>query len=138
MSKRFLISLVTAASVVAVLSGISVLSLAPSSAAAQTNASAAKAKWARDFSGVWSPGSAGFVLPGEEVSLTKFGAEQYNKIDEADSPAYKCEPHGPTRMMLANFYSLRIFQQEDVIGIISEHINDGYRIIKFLRCIRFT
>ena len=39
------------------------------------------------------------VLPGEEVSLTKFGAEQYNKIDEADSPAYRCEPHGPTRMM---------------------------------------
>ena len=127
--KRFLISLVTAASVVAVLSGISVLILTPSSAAAQANASAAKAKWARDFSGVWSPGSAGFVLPGEEVSLTKFGAEQYNKIDEADSPAYKCEPHGPTRMMLANFYSLRIFQQENVIGIISEHINDGYRII---------
>ena len=71
----------------------------------------------------------GIVLPGEEVSLTKFGAEQFNKIDEADSPAYKCEPHGPTRMMETNFYSLMIMQQDNVIGIVSEHINDGYRII---------
>ena len=61
------------------------------------------------------------MLPGEEVSLTKFGAEQYNKIDEADSPAYRCEPHGPTRMM-KSAEDIMIFQQENMLGIISEHI----------------
>jgi L-ascorbate metabolism protein UlaG (beta-lactamase superfamily) len=131
MSKRLLISLITAASVVGVLSGVSVLILAPTSAAAQASAPAARAAWARDFGGVWAAHSVDIVLLGEEVSLTKFGAEQYNKIDEADSPAYKCQPHGPTRMMEASAYSFMIFQpdNQNVLGIISEHINDGYRII---------
>src|SRR5579862_5956008 len=117
MTKRFLISLVTAASVVGLLSGLGALIQAPTPAAAQASAPAARAGWARDFGGVWTPGNAGIVLPGEEVSLTKFGAEQFNKIDEADSPAYKCEPHGPTRMMETAFYSLMILQQDNVIGI---------------------
>ena len=68
------------------------------------------------------------VLPGEEVSLTKFGAEQYNKIDEADSPAYRCEPHGPTRMM-TSAEDIMIVQNEDTLIVVSEHINDGYRIV---------
>ena len=51
MTKRFLISLLTAASMVGVLSaGV----LAPAPAAAQASAPAARAKWARDFSGVWA------------------------------------------------------------------------------------
>lgn len=112
-----------------VLGLIGVLVLAPAPAAAQANSLADRAKWIRDFSGVWaSQLGRGGVLPGEEVSLTKFGAEQYNKIDEADSPAYRCEPHGPTRM-LQSAEDIMIFQQESMLGIISEHINDGYRII---------
>jgi L-ascorbate metabolism protein UlaG (beta-lactamase superfamily) len=98
-------------------------------AAAQANSPADRAKWIRDFSGVWaSQLGRGGVLPGEEVSLTKFGAEQYNKIDEADSPAYRCEPHGPTRM-LQSAEDIMIVQQDSMLIIVSEHINDGYRIV---------
>jgi L-ascorbate metabolism protein UlaG (beta-lactamase superfamily) len=121
MTKRFLIVFLTAASMVGV------LSLAPTPAAAQASAPAAKAKWIREFSGVWAAGRNG-VLPGEEVSLTKLGAEQYNKIDEADSPAYRCEPHGPTRMM-TSAEDIMIVQNEDTLIVVSEHINDGYRIV---------
>ena len=104
---------------------IGALALAPAPAAAQAD----RSKWIRDFSGVWASqlGRNG-VLPGEEVSLTKFGAEQYNKIDEADSPAYRCEPHGPTRMLMSA-EDIMIVQQENVLIIVSEHINDGYRIV---------
>ena len=122
MSKRFLIALLTTASVAGV------LILAPAPAAAQANSPADRAKWARDFSGVWSSGPNGRILPGEEVSLTKFGAEQFNKIDEADSPAYRCEPHGPTRMMMSA-EDIMIVQNENTMIIVSEHITDGYRII---------
>jgi L-ascorbate metabolism protein UlaG (beta-lactamase superfamily) len=122
MTKRFVVVFLAAASV-------GMLVLAPAPAAAQASAPAERAKWIRDFSGVWaSQLGRGGVLPGEEVSLTKFGAEQYNKIDEADSPAYRCEPHGPTRM-LQSAEDIMIFQQDSMLGIISEHINDGYRII---------
>jgi L-ascorbate metabolism protein UlaG (beta-lactamase superfamily) len=69
---------------------------------------------------------SGHLLPGEEISLTRFGAEQYNKIDEADSPAYLCEPYGPTRIMSSALPYL-IMQQDDVIGMIFEHID--YRLI---------
>ena len=99
MRKRFPIS------VLALASTLGMLWLATPPAAAQGNAAAAKAKWARDFNGVWSPIAAQQdisenLLPGEEISLTPFAAQQYNKIDEADSPAYKCEPYGPTRIMV--------------------------------------
>src|SRR5678810_80838 len=90
--------------------------LSPS--AASQSAAAAKAKWIRDFNGVWSPVGGTDItanlLPGEEISLTRFGAEQYNKIDEADSPAYKCEPYGPTRIM-SSALPFMIFQKDDVI-----------------------
>jgi L-ascorbate metabolism protein UlaG (beta-lactamase superfamily) len=126
MTERFPIWILTAASMVGM------LTLAPTRAAAQAqgSAAAAKAKWARDFNGEWSPtgvgGGSKLLLPGEEVSLTPFGAEQYNKIDEADSPAYRCEPYGPNRMMTSAL-PFRVFQQEDRIGMIFEHID--YRII---------
>src|ERR1700722_8852268 len=123
MTKHFLSAILTAASMVGV------LILAPNPAAAQASAPApaARAKWVRDFSGVWAAGRNG-VLPGEEVSLTKIGAEAYNKIDEADSPAYRCEPHGPTRMM-TSAEDIMIVQNEDTLIVVSEHINDGYRIV---------
>ncbi len=133
MTKPFLITLLTAASVISVVSAVATLTLAPTPVAAQASAAAnsssagAKAKWARDFNGVWSANSVQqTLLPGEEVSLTKFGAEQYNKIDEADSPAYKCEPYGPTRIMTSAL-PFMILQQDSVIGFIFEHID--YRLI---------
>ena len=125
MRKRFPISILALASMVGM------LWLAPSPSVAQGNAAAAKAKWARDFNGVWSPIAAQQdisenLLPGEEISLTRFAAEQYNKIDEADSPAYKCEPYGPTRIM-SSALPFQIFQQDDMIGMVFEHID--YRLI---------
>src|SRR4051812_22860576 len=120
MTKRLVIVFLAAAC-------IAVLALAPAPAAAQASALADRSKWIRDFSGVWaSQLGRGGVLPGEEISLTKFGAEQYNKIDEADSPAYRCEPYGPSRMMTSAL-PFMIFPQENTIGIIFEHID--YRII---------
>jgi L-ascorbate metabolism protein UlaG (beta-lactamase superfamily) len=89
-----------------------------------------KAAWARDFNGVWSfvggRDVTANLLPGEEISLTRFGAEQYNKIDEGDSPAYDCEPYGPTRVM-SSALPFRIFQDDNVIGMVFEHID--YRLI---------
>lgn len=127
MTKRSLTAILKAATVVTILSGAVALFLAPTPVAAQSTAAAGKAKWARDFNGVWSAnGVQQTLLPGEEVSLTKFGAEQYNKIDEADSPAYKCEPYGPTRIMTSAL-PFMILQQEGVIGFIFEHID--YRLI---------
>ena len=129
MSRRFLISMLTAVSIF----GLSILALSPAAAqgGAGPNSPAARAKWVRDFNGVWSPAGAQQditvnLLPGEEVSLTVFGAEQYNKIDEADSPAYRCEPYGPTRIM-SSALPYQIFQLPEVIGIVFEHID--YRII---------
>jgi len=125
MSWRFPVLVLAAASIFVILRST------PTPVAAQTFGSASgRAKWARDFKGEWSPTGVGggqkLLLPGEEVSLTKFGAEQYNKIDEADSPAYKCEPYGPSRMM-TNALPFRLFPQGNVIGMIFEHID--YRII---------
>ena len=127
MSNRFpIFMLITAA--------IAVLVVAPGIATAQgtgPNSPAERAKWVRDFSGRWSPSAAQQditvnLLPGQEISLTPFGAEQYNKIDEADSPAYKCEPYGPTRMM-SSALPFQFFMTPDTIGIVFEHID--YRII---------
>ena len=125
MTKGFLNSISRVASVAGL------LVLASTHMAAQDSAAAAaKVKWARDFNGEWSSTGVGggntLMMPGEEVSLTPFGAAQYNKIDEAESPAYKCEPYGPTRIMTSAL-PFRIFQQDNVIGMIFEHID--YRLI---------
>jgi len=145
MTKRFLIPVRALVCAVVVMVGLLILAHARP-ASAQDNATTARkqgstapapgspadrAKWARDFNGVWSPVGAqqditSELLPGEEISLTKFGAQQYNKIDEADSPAYKCEPYGPTRIM-SSALPFMIFQQDDTIGMVFEHID--YRLI---------
>jgi len=98
---------------------------------ANPNSPAARARWVRDFNGVWSPVGAQQdmsvnLLPGEEISLTRFGAEQYLKVDESDSPAYKCEPYGPTRMM-SSALPFQVFETPDAIGMVFEHVD--YRII---------
>src|SRR5580765_1770285 len=128
MTKRFPMLIAIAASMGILLS----LAHAPAAAQAQSGSTAQdKKSWARDFNGVWSPVGAqgamsGHLLPGEEISLTKFGAEQYNKIDEGDSPAYDCLPYGPTRIM-SSALPYMIMMQDDTIGMIFEHID--YRLI---------
>ena len=128
MRNRFLISMLMAATL------FGMLFMAPSAASGQANnpnSPENRAKWVRDFNGVWSPAGAeqditANLLPGEEIQLTVFGAEQYNKIDEADSPAYRCEPYGPTRMM-SSALPFQFFQTPEAIGIVFEHID--FRII---------
>jgi len=53
-----------------------------------------------DLTGLWIGPTADIsvvLLPGEEVSLTPYGAERYRKVDQAKLAAYKCLPYGPTR-----------------------------------------
>src|SRR5258705_6491598 len=66
------------------------------------------------------------LLPGEEVSLTPYGAERYRKLDQADSPSYTCLPYGPTRG-LQSTNPFQIIQTPDIFAIITEHID--YRMI---------
>src|SRR5437773_5396574 len=82
-----------------------------------------------DFSGIWyapTPDISVALLPGQEISLTPYGAERYKKLDQADSPSYKCLPYGPVRsMMSTNPYM--IVQTPGVFAVLNEHID--YRAI---------
>ncbi len=97
---------------------------------AVVTAGAAPAPPARpDFTGIWiSPTQdiSVVLLPGEEVSLTPYGAERYRKVDMANSPAYKCLPYGPTRG-LQSTNPFQIIQTADLFAILTEHID--YRLI---------
>jgi hypothetical protein len=82
-----------------------------------------------DLTGLWIAPTVDIsvvLLPGEEVSLTPYGAERYRKVDQANSPAYKCLPYGPTRG-LQSTNPFQIIQTQDLIAIITEHID--YRMI---------
>jgi hypothetical protein len=82
-----------------------------------------------DFTGLWisqAPDISTLLLPGEEVSLTAYGAERYRNLDQADSPSYKCLPYGPTRG-LQSTNPFQIIQTPDIFAIITEHID--YRMI---------
>ena len=78
-----------------------------------------------DLTGLWLSPAADIsvlLLPGEEISLTPYGAERYKKVDMANSPSYKCLPYGPTRgMQSTNPYY--IVQTPDLITIVTEHID---------------
>src|SRR5258705_5178335 len=92
-------------------------------------AAAADAQSRPDLAGLWIGPTADIsvvLLPGEEVSLTPYGAERYRKVDQANSPAYKCLPYGPTRG-LQSTNPFQIIQTPDLIAIITEHID--YRLI---------
>ena len=62
---------------------------------------------ARDLSGLWEGTSPDFsssdisanLLPGEEVSLTAYGAKRYRANDLSKFPGNICLPYGPTRAM---------------------------------------
>ena len=82
----------------------------------------------RDFNGIWQGATTDLtqhLLPGEEIVLTKHGAEKYRTVDHAKFPGNTCLPYGPNRAMAAtNPYM--IVQTEDVIAVLTEHID--YRI----------
>src|ERR1051325_10753311 len=82
-----------------------------------------------DFSGIWyapTPDISVALLPGQEISLTAYGAERYRKVDMANSPSYKCLPYGPVRSLQAS-NPFQIIQTADVFAILTEHID--YRLI---------
>jgi hypothetical protein len=82
-----------------------------------------------DFSGLWyapTPDISVALLPGEEISFTAYGADRYKKLDQADSPSYRCLPYGPTRG-LQSTNPFMIVQTPNLIAILTEHID--YRVI---------
>jgi hypothetical protein len=82
-----------------------------------------------DFSGLWyapTPDITVALLPGQEISFTAYGAERYKKLDQADSPSYRCLPYGPTRG-LQSTNPFMIVQTPNTFAILTEHID--YRVI---------
>ena len=68
------------------------------------SAAPAAAQTRPDLSGLWIAMAADISVllpPGEKVMLTPYGAERYRKLDQADSPSYRCLPYGPTRGLQA-------------------------------------
>lgn len=82
-----------------------------------------------DFGGIWyapTPDISVALLPGQEISLTPYGAERYKKLDQANSPSYKCLPYGPVRG-LQSTNPFMIVQTPNVFAILTEHVD--YRVI---------
>ena len=103
--------------------------LVASLVACLASAAAVAAQSRPDFTGLWISPTADIsvtLLPGEEISLTPYGAERYRKVDMANSPSYKCLPYGPTRG-LQSTNPFQIIQTPDIFAIITEHID--YRMI---------
>jgi hypothetical protein len=103
--------------------------LAASLLALAVSGGTAAAQTRPDFTGLWiapTPDISVTLLPGEEISLTPYGAERYRKVDMANSPSYKCLPYGPTRG-LQSTNAFQIIQTPAVFAIITEHID--YRLI---------
>ena len=96
---------------------------------ALVTATGAAAQSRPDFTGLWISQAADIsviLLPGEQISLTPYGAERYRKVDMANSPSYKCLPYGPARG-LQSTNPFQIVQTPDLFAIITEHID--YRMI---------
>src|SRR5437773_7203019 len=92
--------------------------------------STAAAQQRPDLSGFWlSPGADVTVAlsPGQEISLTPYGAERYKKVDQADSPSYKCLPYGPTRGLSSPEGPYMVVQTTGVIALLIENVD--YRVI---------
>ena len=103
--------------------------LAAAIVAVVTTGGVAAAQSRPDLTGLWISPTADIsvvLLPGEEISLTPYGAERYRKVDMANSPSYRCLPYGPTRG-LQSTNPFQIVQTPDLIAIITEHID--YRMI---------
>jgi hypothetical protein len=90
-----------------------------------TTGSGADAQSRPDLSGLWIATAADIsvlLLPGQEISLTPYGAERYRRVDIAKSPSYTCLPYGPTRG-LQSTNPFQIVQTPDLIAILTEHID---------------
>ena len=76
----------------------------------------------RDFSGVWQ----GPYTPdlrralGKDLPLTKFGAEQFKKVNTADDPTSFCLPVGPARIIQAPM-PFQIIQAANALTLLFEY-----------------
>jgi hypothetical protein len=109
-------------------SGLVLLGVSCGTAPAANDDAPATANDPRDFNGIWEGATTDLtehLLPGEEIVLTKYGAEKYRTVDHAKFPGNTCLPYGPNRAMAAtNPYM--IVQTPKVITVLTEHID--YRI----------
>jgi hypothetical protein len=90
---------------------------------------AAQSPPAADLSGIWiasAPDVSTLLVPGEEIAFTPYGADRYQKVDQANAPSYKCLPYGPTRG-LQSTNPFQIIQGPGLVAILTEHID--YRLI---------
>src|SRR5438876_12188835 len=80
---------------------------------------------ARDFTGVWSPAGSSIpnnditdhLLPGEEISLTPYGAERYRTIDHSKDATNTCGPAGYMRGMQTPLMPFQIVQSPTIMSI---------------------
>jgi hypothetical protein len=87
---------------------------------------------ARDFSGLWGQGTGSTdistdLLPGEEISLTPYGAERYKKVDIAKSGVNWCLPYGPTRSIISIAPALFVQSPNALVLLFEPQID--YRVI---------
>jgi len=134
MKRLFLMSIVTAATMLAVLIATAGPALAQGRGAPPPKPKPKAGAWwykgdpqpaaaHQDLTGVWSGGSMGdiskLVLPGEQLVFTPLGAERYKNVDHAKDPNSLCLPPGPSRMV-ARAHPTMIVQRPDVVAILSE------------------
>ena len=86
----------------------------------------------KDFSGLWGQGKGSTdistdLLPGEEISLTAFGAERYKKVDLAKSGVNWCLPYGPTRSIISIAPTLFVQSSNALVMLFEPQID--YRVI---------
>src|SRR5438477_5587523 len=82
-----------------------------------------------DFSGIWyapTPDISVALSPGQEISLTPYGAERYKKLDQADSPSYQCLPYGPLRGLSSPEGPYLVVQTPNVVALLDENVD--YRV----------
>ena len=86
----------------------------------------------KDFSGLWGQGMGSTdistdLLPGEEISLTPYGAERYKKVDIAKSGVNWCLPYGPTRSIISIAPSMFVQSPSALVILFEPQID--YRVI---------
>ena len=117
--------------------GCCALILAAVPASGQSNAGGPAGKGdARDFTGVWSPAGSSIpnnditdhLLPGEEISLTPYGAERYRTIDHSKDATNTCGPAGYMRGMQTPLMPFQIVQSPTIISINMEYMY-SFRLI---------
>src|SRR5438874_720169 len=91
--------------------------------------SMAAAQQRPDLSGFWGSAQPDITValsPGQEISLTPYGAERYKKLDQADSPSYQCLPYGPLRGLSSPEGPYLVVQTPNVVALLDENVD--YRV----------